>query len=119
MDSNVKFVYSGNDPEFMAMKKEIRRTGIRFTASPLYSTQCNGLAERMNRTILDNDTTSITEAGLYVKYKGEAELHGTDLCNRIDAEPLKTPHEELFKQLPNNSELCTFGCVTYVDRHNA
>lgn len=75
--NTVKRVFTDSAQEYKALKSELLRTSIRLTFSSAYTPQSNGLAERMNRTLLNKTRSLLIGAGMSAGYRGEALLHAT------------------------------------------
>ena len=75
----------------------------------------NGLAERMNRTILEKAKCMCVHAGLPYSLWAEAANTATYVYNRVPNAPLKgkSPHEMWYGRKPDLSNLKVFGCVAY------
>ena len=79
------------------------------------SLEMNGLAERMNRTILEKAKCMCVHAGLPYSLWAEAANTATYVYNRVPNAPLKgkSPHEMWYGRKPDLSNLKVFGCVAY------
>ena len=77
--------------------------------------QQNGLAERMNRTLLERVRCMLKGAGLEKKFWGEAITTACYLINRCPSAAIdfKTPQEKWTGQAPNFDHLKVFGCIAY------
>ena len=75
----------------------------------------NGVAERLNRTLLEKIRPMLTQAGLPKIYWAEAANTANYLKNRTTSQALlgTTSYEMWFDRKPDLSHLRTFGCVTY------
>ena len=73
----------------------MKARGNNWTFSSVYTPQSNGLAERMNRTLLNKTRAMLKCAGLSKSYWGEALLHATYIYNRTIANSLKETIEEV------------------------
>lgn len=115
----VKRIHTDGAKEYKAMEKPLKTRGIRSTYSSAYTPQSNGLAERMNRTLLNKTRSMLKCAGMSDGWWGEALLHATHLYNRTVTKVLKqrTPFEALLDAKPVNSNLRVFGCEVYVHVH--
>lgn len=93
--------------------------GITSTYSLAYTPQSNGLAERMNRTLMNETRSLLTGAGMSSGFRVEALIHATYLYNRTVMKVLKgrTPFELLLDVKPSNSAVRVFGCETYLHVH--
>jgi len=78
--------------------------------------QLNGIAERLNRTLLEHVHALRHEAGLPKMLWGEALRHATWLKNRTATRVLdtKTPSEALFGTPPDLSVAHLWGCKVWV-----
>ena len=77
--------------------------------------EVNGLAEQMNRTILEKAKCMCVHAGLPYSLWAEAANTATYIYNRVPNAPLKgkSPHEMWYGRKPDLSNLKVFGCVAY------
>ncbi|CAH9095979.1 unnamed protein product [Cuscuta epithymum] len=114
----VKTLRTDNGLEFCNkdMDRLCTECGIRRHKTVPYTPQQNGLAERMNRTLLDKVRSMLATSGLPKKFWGEAVNTATYLINRSPSVPLdgKCP-EFVFSKTPLDlSNLKVFGCAAYV-----
>lgn len=82
-------------------------------ASTVHDTpEHNGVAERLNRTLVERVRAMIHASGLPKNLWGEAIMHATWLKNRSSTRRLgnKTPYEMLYKKAPDLSNLPVWGC---------
>ena len=80
-----------------------------------YTPQQNGVAERYNRTIMDNVRALLYHANLPLSLWGEAVSTVVYLRNRSPTSSLDvTPYEKLFQAKPHVGHLRVFGCCVYV-----
>ena len=103
--------YTSNDfTKFCAEK----RISHEFTEP--YCPQQNGVAERMNRTIMEGARSMLYHAKLPLEFWAEACSTAVYLHNRSPTTALKdeTRFEHLFGKKPDISHLKVFGCVSYV-----
>ena len=79
------------------------------------SPEMNGLAERMNRTILEKAKCMCAHAGLPYSLWAEAASMATYIYNHLPNAPLKgkSPYELWYGRKPDLSNLKVFGCVAY------
>lgn len=91
-----------------------KNKGIRLQLTIPYNLQLNGVAERMNRTLVDKARTMIIDSGLPKMMWGEAIYNATYGRNRSPTTNLsKTPIELWENKKPNMSNLKIFGCNAY------
>jgi hypothetical protein len=79
--------------------------------------QQNGIAERMNRTLLEKVRCMLFESGLPASYWGEALMYANHIVNRLSSNALdsRSPYEKLYDKVPDLSRLRVFGshCASY------
>ena len=78
--------------------------------------QLNGIAERLNRTLLERIRAFAHDSGLPLSLWGEALRHASWLKNRTATRALdgKTPFEALYGQPPDLQSLRIWGCQVWV-----
>ena len=99
--------------EFQAYLKS---KGIRHELTIAHTPEQNGVAERMNRTLVESARAMIAHAGLSNNYWAEAVATAAYLRNRTTTSALKeekTPYEKWYERKPDISHLKVFGCVAY------
>ncbi|KAF1325883.1 Integrase catalytic core protein, partial [Globisporangium splendens] len=82
-----------------------------------FTPQLNGVAERMNRTLVECARCMVEHAGLSKRYWGEAVMTATFLRNRCPTRAIghdKSPHEVWAQKKPLLENLKVFGCHAYV-----
>ncbi|KAL2225539.1 UNVERIFIED_CONTAM: Retrovirus-related Pol polyprotein from transposon TNT 1-94 [Sesamum indicum] len=92
------------------------RFGIKKHKINPYTPQQNGVAERMNRTLLEKVRCLLISSGLPKPFWGEAVLTAAHLINMSPSVPLsgKTPEFMWNGKLPDLSPLRVFGCSAFV-----
>lgn len=106
---------NGGEYTGKSFRKYCRTQGINVEATIPYSPQQNGVAERMNRTLLEKARSMVQEAGLHSMW-GEAVLTAAYLCNRSPTSALKekkTPYEIWYGRKPNIDKMRVFGSVAH------
>lgn len=95
----------------------MKQNGIRYQTTNPYTPQQNGLAERMNRTIVEKARCMLFDAGLSKEFWAEAVNTSVYVINRCPAKGLngKTPEQMWTGKLPDLSHMKVFGCKTMVD----
>ena len=90
--------------------------GIRAEYNIPYNLELNGVAERMNRTLVEKARTMMHESQLPKSLWSEAIMAATYLVNRSPTAALvkKTPFEMWHKRQPDISNLRVFGCRAFV-----
>ena len=97
-------------------KNYLKEGGIQHIVSPPYTTSQNGLAERMNRTIMENARCILEDSGLGNEFWGYAVFTSAHIHNRvpphshIDISPL----EHRTGKVPEIGHLQIFGATTWV-----
>lgn len=101
------------------MEKPLTKMGITLKATSIYSTNPNGLSERINRELLHNLRALLKEAGTKNVFWGEPVLHETDIHNIIVRPQLtdSTVYAALLRAAPDKPELRTHACSAYVHTH--
>jgi transposase InsO family protein len=108
MDRSKEFV---ND----TLKTWCRENGIDIQLTAPYSPSQNGVAERMNRTIVELARAMINKRDLPHFLWELAVSHAVYLRNRSYSKPLdKTPYEIWKKKKPNVAHLREFGAPVWV-----
>ena len=92
-----------------------RKHGIGRHKTVPHNPQQNGLAERMNRTILERVRCLLIYSGLPKSFWGEAVVTATYLINRCPSSAIeyKTPIEVWSGRTVSYGNLRIFGCVAY------
>jgi len=83
-------------------------------------TSNNGVAERMNRTILDKARRMLLGSSLKKTFWIEVAMTAVYLINRSPTKALekgKVPAELWYGFRPDVSKLRTFGCVAYLHKN--
>jgi transposase InsO family protein len=115
----VKVLRSDNGGEYVSNKFAVfcRNRGIMQQFTPPYTPQLNGVAERMNRTLVKSARCMIEHAGLSKHYWGEAVATAAFLRNRCPTRATghdKSPHELWTQKKLLLKNLKVFGCHAYV-----
>ncbi|KAA0066633.1 hypothetical protein E6C27_scaffold979G00520 [Cucumis melo var. makuwa] len=113
----VKYLRTDNDLEFVNNKFNnfCKSKGITRHFTVTYTPQQNGLAERLNRTIMERTRCLLTNASLPLKFWGEAARTACYLINRSPSTTLnlKTPQDVWAGKAPSLDHLRVFECTTY------
>ena len=86
-----------------------------------HSQQQKGVAERMNRTLMESARTMIAHAGLPNSYWVEVVNTAAYIRNQTPTTAIKDdqmPYERWYGRKPNVSHLKVFGCVAYAQVPN-
>ena len=109
---------SDNGGEYLSdeFQSYLQSKGIHHELSAPYSPSQNGVAERINRTLMESARAMMTQAGLPNHYWAEAVSTAAYLRNRVSTRSLKekqTPYEKWYGRKPDVSHLRVFGCMAY------
>lgn len=93
------------------MKSFCKEKGVVLETNAAYNPESNGLAERINRTLVEKARSMLIDAHLPRNLWGEAVIASTYLTNRSPTVVLKdkTPFEMWFSRKPDISNLRVFG----------
>ena len=115
--STIGVLRSDNGGEYITGEFEsyLKLKGIRheLTVPP----EQNGVAERMNRTLMESARSMLAHAGLPHCYWAEAVSTAAYLKNRTATtafEKVATPYERWYGRKPNISNLRVFGCYAHI-----
>lgn len=97
-------------------KKFLRQRGIQHEVTMPYTPEQNGIAERMNRTLVEKARSMLADSNLDKELWSEALMTAVFLTNRSPTAAVegKTPYECWFGKKPNVSNLRVFGCEAFV-----
>lgn len=97
------------------LQSYLRSKGIRAEYTVGYAPEQNGVAERMNRTLIEAARTMMKAANLPFSLWAEAVHTAAFVFNRTTSGKTgKTPHEVFFNEKARNEEFHEFGCEAYV-----
>ena len=98
------------------MQKHFESNGIQFEFTIRYTPQQNGLAERMNRTILEKARCMLLDSKVNKTLWTEAVRTAVYLINRSPTSVLdcKVPAYLWYSEDPNYKKLKVFGCIAYL-----
>lgn len=112
----IKTLRTDGGGEYTSAKFEnfLKQKGIVHEITAPYSPQQNGVAERMNRTLVEAARSMIFNAGLSKAYWGEAVTTAAYVRNRVVTSSTGvTPYERWYGEKPDVSQLKVFGCTAY------
>ena len=114
----IKALRSDSGGEYLSgrFKKYLAAAGIQHIVIPPYSPAQNGLAERMNRTIMDSARCILEDAGLGKEFWGYAVLTAAYVHNRLPSRSHQdiSPLEHWTGKQPNIGHLRVFGSMAWV-----
>ena len=109
---------SDNGGEYISKELEsyLVSKGIKHELSAPYCPAQNGVAERINRTLVESARTMMALAGLPEQYWAEAVNTAAYIRNCVITRSIKkrkTPYEKWYGRKPDLSHLRVFGCMAY------
>ena len=108
---------SDNAGEYVSVdfEKCLKKEGVRHELTVPKTQEQNGVAERMNRTLVEAVRSMLTDARLPHRFWAEALSTAVYLRNRSPTTiaEVKTPFEAWTGQKPNEGHLRVFGCAAY------
>ena len=109
---------SDNGGEYLSNEFEayLKSKGIHHEVTVPHSPEQNGVAERMNRTLMETARSMMAHAGLPDCYWAEAVATTVYLRNRVPTTAFNkkiTPYERWYRRKPNLNHLKVFGCMAY------
>lgn len=121
-EKKVKLLRTDNGGEFCSheFNDYCRKEGIVRHHTIPYTPQQNGVAERMNRTIISRARCMLSNAKMSKRFWAEAANTACYLINRSPSIPLdkKTPIEVWSGEPADYSQLRVFGCTAYAHVDN-
>ncbi len=97
-------------------KDYLKQRGIKQELTVPYSPQQNGVAERVNRTLMESARSMLAHAKLADHLWAEAVAAAAYVKDRTPTASFKesaTPYERWYEKKPNVSHLKVFGCIAY------
>ena len=93
----------------------LKGEGIEKQTTVRNASEQNGVAERMNRTLVEMGRSMMTECRASTQWWGESILTASYIRNRVPTQALlnKTPYEVFFGEKPSLQHLRTFGCKAF------
>ena len=93
----------------------MKREGVRHEFTVPKTPEQNGVAERMNRTLVETARSMLADSKLPQKFWAEALSTAVYLRNRSPTKSVAdmTPYEAWMGEKPNVEHLLIFGCVVY------
>ena len=113
----IKTLRSDNGTEYknQSMKRFCEKNGIQQQYTIPYNPEQNGMAERMNRTLIETVRCCLNDSGMDKKYWGEALNTATYIRNRLPASGNKNkiPEEEMTTKKVDHQKMRVFGSKCY------
>ncbi|KAJ8715602.1 hypothetical protein PYW07_010084 [Mythimna separata] len=123
-NKRIKILRTDNGKEYVnnEFKLFLCKSGIQHQTSNPYTPQQNGMAERMNRTLVEKAKCLILNSRLQKCFWAEAISTAVYITNRSPTKALdyKTPYEMWTGKKPNLNNLKIFGChaMVHVPKEN-
>ncbi|KAL0849649.1 hypothetical protein ABMA28_013903 [Loxostege sticticalis] len=118
LSTTIKILRTDNGREYLSndFQTFLKKSGIIHQTSVPYTPQQNGLAERMNRTLLERARCMIINASLQKQFWGEAVTTAAYITNRCPTRSLaySTPEEMWTGKALNISHMRIFGSEAMV-----
>ncbi len=117
-DANIAKLRTDNGGEYMSkdFQSYLTSKGIEHQLTVPHSPQQNGVAERLNRTIVESARSMLSHSKLPNKLWAEAVATAVYIRNRVTNsanEDHFTPFEKWYGHKPDVSHLRVFGCAAY------
>ncbi|KAF1318635.1 Integrase catalytic core protein, partial [Globisporangium splendens] len=115
-DCKIKRLRSDNGGEYTSKRfvDYLVGFGIKHEKTVPYTPQQNGMAERMNRTLVEMARCMLYHESVDKKWWAEAVNTAAWIINRIpNSVNTKTPHELIYGRRPNMKNLKVFGALGY------
>ena len=106
---------NGGDYTSAEFQRYLKIEGVRHELTVLKTPEQNGVAERMNRTIVETLRAMLADVKLPQKFWAEALSTAVYLRNQSPTKAVKgmTPFESWMGEKPMVNHLRVFGCTTY------
>lgn len=118
--NKLKILRTDNGKEYMNSEFDsyLKKCGIKRESSVCYSPSQNGVAERMNRTIVEMCRCMLTTGKMPEASWAEAVSTAAYIRNRVASSSVSTtPFEVLYGKKPTLTHMRTYGCKAVVLSH--
>ena len=98
------------------MKRYLREHQIHHDITDPHTPEQNGVAERLNRTIIEKARAMVAHAGLHKKYWAEGVNTALYIYNRVASSALRfkmSPYQAWYGRTPDLCHLHVFVCLAY------
>lgn len=117
-ERKVKKFRTNNGLEYCNIRfdKFCKEEGVVRHRTCTYTPQQNGMAERLNQSIMNKVRSMLSESGLDLKFWAEAASTSVYIINRLPSSAIdfSIPEQRWTSAVPDLSGLRRFGCVVYV-----
>ena len=112
----IQLVYSDNGEEYRGLVEYLCEQGIEWEIAAPYTPQQNGVAERLNRTVMESSRSMLQQPGLPDTFRVEAVSTAVSLHNitSTTSNTGKTPMEVLTGKVPLVGNLRCFGSEVWI-----
>ena len=113
----LRIIRTDNAKEYHSLEKELLDQGTVMEFTSYYTPEQNGVAERLNRTLIQMVSAMQLWAGLPKSFWGEAVLTANYLRNRLPVKGIAnggTPYEAWKGRKPSLEHIRTYGCLAHV-----
>jgi hypothetical protein len=115
--SSVSILQTDNGGEFSSheFRRKLTDLGVRIQTSVAYNPEQNGVAERMNRTLIDRARALLLHASMPPTFWQCAVATAAHVSNRLPSSTNngRSPYELWTAHIPNLGHLRVFGCRAY------
>ena len=115
---SLKTLRTDNGGEFTSkeFEKYLRKEGIKHELTIPKCPEQNGVAERLNRTLMEMVRSMLADSELPKSFWAEALSTAVYLHNRSPTKAVegKTPYEAIYAEKPKVGHLRVFGCAAYL-----
>ena len=113
-ECKIKTLQTDNGGEYMSKEFEdfLKEKGIRHETTVPHSSQQNGIAKHMNRTLQEAALSMILHGDLSKAFWAEAVCNAAYVRNRVITTAV-TPYQRWYGKKPDVSNLRVFGCTVY------
>jgi hypothetical protein len=118
----LKHLFTDRGGEYLAEAENYLKTlGIKHEQTAPYSSQTNGVAERLHRTLFDIVRPIMITSGMPTPFWGEAIYTALEIRNRLPTKSLKdslSPYEAWHGVAPDINVFIQFGCLSYAKQND-
>ena len=114
-ECSIKRLHCDGGGEYIACDKYLEAHGIERDDIPPYTPELNGMAERMNRTLMESALSTMFHANIPMEFWAEAFVHAADIRNRFicPRSENKTSYELLTQTKPRVDHIRVFGSLVW------
>ena len=112
----IKVLRTDNGGEYTSTEfsEYLKMRGIRHELTVPYTSEQNGVSERINRTLQEMAVSMLAHSRLPKSFWADALSSACHIRNRLPVSPLNvSPYQKWFGVAPNVDHVRVFGCVAY------